>query len=195
MAYEYSAENHNWDLTLRASWNLLMSGQAASKGPNLEKKNEQVFSFFTGSMLLAFCAIENFTSSVAFSMPDHDRFRAFDYEGYKRIIRFWDKIEKVCAALNQPVDKSQGLFQIIKEMQIWRNALSHTSSYEIESTEIQDTVKDSSMLHVPFHNKEYARSVNVGNAKKFYCAAYNYIDMVKNASGIEPRASCTYKPI
>ncbi len=80
MAYEYSAENHDWDLTLRASWNLLMSGQAADQMANLERKNEQVFSFFTGSMLLAFCAIESFTSSVAFSMPDHDSFKNFDYD-------------------------------------------------------------------------------------------------------------------
>lgn len=80
-------------------------------------------------------------------------------------------------------------------MQIWRNALSHASPYEIEKTEIQDTVKDSPKLHVPFHDKEYARSVNVNDAKKFYSTAFDYIDLVKKASGIEPRASCTYKHI
>jgi len=31
MPFEYSAENHDWDNTLMASWNLLMQGQAAGE--------------------------------------------------------------------------------------------------------------------------------------------------------------------
>jgi hypothetical protein len=195
MPYEYAAENHDWDLTLRASWNLLMSGQAASQVTTLEKRTEQVFSFFTGSMLLAFCAIESFTTSVAFSMSSDHKFKGFDFDGYKKTRRFWEKLEMVCTVLDQPIDKSRGLFQTLNEMQIWRNALTHFSPYEIEATEIQDTVREPPKLHTPFRNKEYTQSVTVKNAKKFYSTACEYIDLIKNASGIDPRARCSYRVI
>jgi len=63
MPFEYYAENHDWDLTLRALWNLLMSGQAARNNP------EQQFSFYTGSMLLSFCAVESYMNSEVVPSP------------------------------------------------------------------------------------------------------------------------------
>jgi hypothetical protein len=62
MPFEYYAENHDWDLTLRASWNLLMSAQAVQRAKNIERKSEQGFSFLTGAMLLSFCAIESYVT-------------------------------------------------------------------------------------------------------------------------------------
>jgi hypothetical protein len=195
MSFEYSAENHDWDLTLRAAWNLLMSGQAVKAGPDFERKNEQEFSFLTGSMLLSFCAIESFTSSIAFSISENEKFETFDYEEYRKTARFWDKIEKVCKALGSDVDKSQGLFQSIKKMQIWRNALAHSSPYENEKTIIQDTQKEPKKLHKPFQDDEYAKAVNVESAKQFYSTAFDYIDLIKKKSGLDPRATCSYKAL
>lgn len=193
MTFEYTAENHDWDLTLRAAWNLLMSGQAAQRMKSLERQEEQVFSFFTGSMMLSFCTIESFTNSIAFSMDGDTKFKSFDYEAYRKMGRFWNKLKGVCDMLDCEIDKSKGIFQSIATMQNWRNSLAHTSAYEIETTVIKDTKKESKKLHKPFESKEYGKFVNVENAKIFYSTAYDYIDLIKKKSGLDSRTKCTYK--
>lgn len=194
MTYEYAAENHDWDLTLRASWCLLMIGQTTAQGSDFDQKNECIFSSYVGSMLLSFCAIESFTTSVAFSMPSTGRFPKFSYENYRQKNRFWEKIQYLAPFLDLEIDKGQGLFQLITEMQNWRNSLTHASPYAIETTPIQNTINQPKKLHKPYHNKEYPRSVHVENAKKFYSAACDYVDLIKAKSGLEPRSSCSYKP-
>jgi len=144
-------------------------------------------------MLLSFCAIESFSASVAFTMPYEDRFKDFDFERYKRASRFWDKIEMLCGAIQLEIDKSQGLFQNIGEMQRWRNLVTHASPYEIRTTSIENTVDAPRKLHAPFRNKEYTRMTDVENAKTFYSTAFEYIDVIKARSGIDPRASASYK--
>lgn len=193
MPHLYSAENHDWDLTLRAAWSLLMSGQATKYLPTPGPQTEKEFSCFTGSMLLSFCSIESFSASIAFSMPREERFKDFQFELFRKIPRFWEKIELICEALNYSIDKSQGLFQIIKQMQDWRNLVTHASPYEIKQTEIANTTTESLKLHTPFHNKEYTRKVNLENAKRFYLAACDYVDLITKLSGIDPRASATYQ--
>ena len=54
----YTAENHDWDLTLRAAHELLMLGQMIRRMPDTTRASKQ-FSCWTGSMLLSFCAIES----------------------------------------------------------------------------------------------------------------------------------------
>jgi hypothetical protein len=136
MPYDYSAENHDWDLTLRAAQDLLTASQLLASS-STQKSFE--FSQFTASMLLSFCAIESFSASIAFCMASDERFKSFDFEQYKRTQRFWDKIELLCSALSLKVDKSQGLFQQIQEMQEWRNLVTHASPYKVDATRVEKT--------------------------------------------------------
>lgn len=191
MPHLYSAENHDWDLTLRAAWSLLMTGQAVKHLPTPGSEEEKRFSCFTGSMLLSFSAIESFSASVAFSMSRHERFQGFDFKHYCTTKRFWSKLEMLCAAIPYTIDKSQGLFQSISEMQQWRNLVAHASPYEIEETPIHDSLQ-TPKLHAPFRIKEYSRKVNFKCAQEFYSTAYNYIGLIKTETGIDPRASATY---
>ena len=192
MPREYSAQNHDWDLTLRAAWSLLMSGQAVNHLPTPGTPAEKEFSCYAGSMLLSFCAIESFSASIAFSMPNESRFKDFDFEKYRRTSRFWDKIELLCSAISYELDKSKGLFQVIGEMQDWRNLVTHASPYGIEKTFVADTTDAPRRLHTPFHKKEYTRRVELEHAKKFYLTACEYVDLITKISGIDPRASATY---
>lgn len=191
MSHLYSATNHDWDLTLRAAWCLLMTGQAVKHLPTPGTEEEKRFSCFTGSMLLSFSTIESFSASVAFSMPQHERFQAFDFKQYCATKRFWGKLEMLCAAIPYTIDRSQGLFQSIGEMQQWRNLVAHASPYEIEETPIGDPLQ-TPKLHTPFHSKEYTRKVSLKCAQKFYTTAYDYIVLIKTQTGIDPRASATY---
>jgi hypothetical protein len=128
---EYFAENHDWDLTLRAAWSLLMLGQTQHNWREPISAREKEFSCLTGSMLLSFCAIESFSASIAFSMPREARFKNFDYDQYRKSSRFWTKIELIFGAIPYAVDKSRGLFQMVGQMQEWRNLVTHSSPYEI----------------------------------------------------------------
>ncbi len=192
MPHECSAQNHDWDLTLRASHELLMLGQFVEKNSKAETSSK-IFSCWTGSMLLSFCAIESFSASVAFSMPSHERFRDFDFKKYKSLSRFWDKIELLCGKIQIKIDKSEGLFQKIGEMQQWRNLVTHASPYDIPATLVTDTVDAPRKLHKPFKHKEDASTTNVQNAKEFHSMAFDYIELIKTRSGIDPRATASYK--
>ena len=192
MPHEYSAQIHDWDLTLRAAHDLLMTGQFMGRIPTTGTLSKG-FSCLAGSMLLSFCVIESFSASVAFSMPSDDRFRDFDFKKYKQASRFWDKIEMLCGEIQIEIDKSQGLFQKIGEMQQWRNLVTHASPYDIRPTIVTDTVKAPGKLHEPFKHKDYARITDVKNAKIFYSTAFDYITKITTHSGIDPRASVSYK--
>jgi hypothetical protein len=161
MPHQYSSENHDWDLTLRAAWSLLMSGQAVKYLPTPGTVEEKEFSCFLGSMLLSFSAIESFSASVAFSMPRIERFRNFNFERYRRTMQFWNKIEMLCEAIPYTIDKSQGLFQFIRTMQEWRNLVTHSRPYEIKKTEIENTTDAPLSLHKPFLDQEYTWRVNM----------------------------------
>jgi len=192
MPHQYSAENHDWDLTLRAAWSLLMSGQAVQHLPTPGSAAEKQFSCFLGSMVLSFSAIESFSASVAFSMPRVERFKSFDFERYRRTTQFWSKIEMLCEGIPYPIDKSQGLFQVIRVMQDWRNLVTHSRPYAIENTEIENTTDAPLKLHKSFHDQEYTRRVNLDNAKKFYLTAVKYTELITELTGINPRAMASY---
>lgn len=191
MGHIYSAENHDWDLTLRAAHDLFQIGNAMDKKPR-KGTLSMGFSALTGSMLLSFSSIESFSASVAFCMPETEKFSDFDFEKYRRTQRFWDKLTLLFSATGQEIDKSQGLFQTISEMQHWRNLVTHASPYRIEETEIANTTTAPGKLHKPKHIKDYTRSVDVKNAARFYQAAFNYIEFLKVGSGLEPRAMAKY---
>jgi hypothetical protein len=192
MTYVYSAQNHDWDLTLHASAELLAIGEQLDKTATSGTLSKG-FSCLTGSMLLAFCAIESFSASIAFSMRGHDEFREFNFEKYKRSRTFQIRIEMLCSALSIEADFSQGVFQKIAQMQQWRNLVTHSSPYEIQATSISDTLHDPIRLHLPFRTMEYARFANVEDAKSFYSTAVSYIEVVRARSGINPRAGASYQ--
>jgi hypothetical protein len=191
MPHQYSAENHDWDLTLHTAHELLQIGKIMDQRPSTGNMSME-FSAYVGSMLLSFSAIESFSASVAFSMPRIQKYRSFDFETYRRITRFWDKIEMLFATTGQPIDKSSGMFQTISEMQLWRNLVTHSSPYRIETTEINNTTSEVRKLHRPKHKKEYTRCVKLDQATKFYNTAFDYIDFLKASSDLNPRASAMY---
>jgi len=190
--HEYSAENHDWDLTLHAAFELLQVGKIMDQRPRTGNMS-MGFSAFTGSMLLSFSAIESFSASVAFSMPQTDKFSSFDFEAYRRERTFWGKLDMLFSATDQTVDKSKGLFQTVSDMQRWRNLVTHASPYRIEKVEIENTTTAVGKVHKPKHIKEYSRSVDIQMASKFYQAAFDYIELLRSGCGLEPRAQATFK--
>lgn len=193
MQYAYSAENHDWDLTLHAAGELLQVGRALAKSST---ERDLGFSPFTGSMLLSFCAIESYSASVAFCMSGDVRFKNFDFRSYREKSRFWDKLELVCNSAGLKVDKSHGLFQRIHQMQEWRNLVTHASPYKVPSTSVATTTgKAINKLHAPFQAKEYTRSVNEQSAKKYFETAREYIILLERTTGLKPRAHAAYTPV
>lgn len=192
MAWEYSAQNHDWDMTLYAAAELIKTGFIADKRPRTGNMS-MGFSFFTGGMLLSFAAIESFSASVAFMMPSTTGYESFDFKSYQSARRFWDKMGMLCEAAGIVADKSQGLFQRIEQMQQWRNLVTHAQPFEIEPTVIQSTTKEPSKLHKKHHRKDYIRSVSAEAAKSHYKTAVEFIDLIQEKTGIEPRASASYK--
>lgn len=191
MGHIYSAENHDWDLTLRAAHDLFQIGSAMDRHPR-KGSMSMGFSALTGSMLLSFSSIESFSASVAFCMPKVEKFAHFDFEKYRRTRQFWSKLELLFSETGQEMDKSKGLFQTVSDMQRWRNLVTHASPYRIEETEVENTTTAPGKLHKSGHVKEYTRLVDVKNAARFYKAAFEYIEYLKAGSGLEPRAMAAY---
>ncbi|MBN6729305.1 hypothetical protein [Burkholderia multivorans] len=194
MSYEYSAQNHDWDLTLYAAAELIKAGIEMDKRPKTGNMS-MGFSFFTGGMVLSFAAIESFSASVAFCMASDNRFAGFDFQRYRTARRFWDKMELLMSAAGIEVDKGSGLFQHIGQMQEWRNLVTHASPYEVEPTEIPDTVQAPHKLHQKKKHLDYARMAEPDHAKKFYETAVAYIELVKQRTDLDPRAFASYKAL
>lgn len=192
--YEYSAQNHDWDMTLYAAAELIKAGLAMDKRPRTGNMS-MGFSFFTGGMVLSFAAIESFSASVAFLMPSHERFAGFDFQRYRTARRFWDKMNMLMAAAGIEIDRSNGMFQHMGQMQEWRNLVTHASPYEIEPTEIENTTGAPGKLHQRKRRLEYLRIADPENAKRFYGTALAFINLVTERTGIDPRASATYKQL
>jgi len=186
MPCEYTAENHDWDLTLRASWNLVMAGQIAKGKPDLP------FSFLTGGMILAFCAIESFINSMAFSMSADGRYPNFDYARYVKQQTFWKRFRMLASNLGIKVDLAVEPFCTMERMRLWRNSLVHSSPYRIETTFLPEPA-DSVKLHRCFRSKEFGRAVTIANARLFFECVWQVIDLLKKESGLDPRPMCTYR--
>ena len=188
----YSAENHDWDLVLSFAHELLMLGQMLEKY-KIQKSSKNYFSCYTGSMILSFSAIESFSASVAFSLPKVEGISEFDFENYRTTYEFVPRINMLCRDIGIDVDWSHGLFQNVKKMQKWRNLVSHSKPYRIESTKIRNTTSDPSKVHRKEFSKQFSREVTKDNAKLYYSTAYDYIDLVKEKSGVNPRTHVSYK--
>ncbi|MHC2791198.1 MAG: hypothetical protein EOR72_20320 [Mesorhizobium sp.] len=194
MSHEYTAQSHDWDLTLHAAGELVRAGLAMDKKPRSGSLS-MGFSFFTGGMVLAFAAIESFSASVAFAMQSEERFAGFEFQAYRARRAFWDKMELLMSAAGIEVDKSRGLFRDIGQMQQWRNLVTHSSPYEVGPTEIADTIKAPGRLHRKTMHRDFARMADPENATKFYNTAVAYIDLLKARTGLEPHTSSTYRQL
>lgn len=194
MTYEYSAEIHDWDLTLHAAAELVKTGVILDKQPRTGTLSRG-FSFFLGGMVLSFAAIESFSASVGFVMPSQERFSSFDFKQYRSTRRFWDKMQLLMSAAGIEIDKGAGLFQDISRMQQWRNLVTHSSPYEVGPHLIENTATEPQILHNATNHLQYARTTDADNARLFYRTAVAYIDLVKERTGIEPRASVSYKGV
>ncbi len=192
LPYSYSSQNHDWDLTLNAAAELIKAGLAMDKLPRKGSLSTG-FSYFVGGMVLSFAAIESFSASVAFQMNSDDRFPDFDFQAYRSKKRFWDKMEMLMAAARIKMNQGEGLFQKITEMQKWRNLVTHASPYEIESGDLQDTTNSVRKLHSKTRHLDYTRMARPDSAKDFYETAVAYIELVRERSGIDPRASASYQ--
>lgn len=186
----YSAENHDWDLTLYAACELLQVGKILDQTPSTGSLPKG-FSAYVGSMILSFASIESFSASVAFAMPQTSQFESFDFEGYRKSSQFSTKLEMLFDALGQPIDKSQGIFQDIEAMRKWRNLVVHASPYQIEPVPVENTTNPPSKNSKK--GLQYAHSANIQKATKFYRTASEYIELLKDGSGLEPHASITYQ--
>ena len=191
MPYEYSAQNHDWDLTLHAAAELINTGLVMHKQPTSGTLSKG-FSFFTGDMILSFAAIESFSASVAFAMQSDDRFASFDFTQYRTTRRFWDRLQLLMTAAGVEINKSDGLFREIGDMQRWRNLVIHASPYEIEPTEIEDTIEAPGRLHEKAKHLDYTTMISPESAKRFYEAAVAFINLVRERTGLDPRASANY---
>lgn len=180
---EYSAQNHNWGMTLHFAHRLLFLGQSKKvesfmkasckeQGLNGSAFNE---SALVGSMLLSIFAIESITTSVAFEILEND-FNNFDKNrGIK------DRIKALFKKINTTINFSEEPFKTIKEMQDWRNSIAHFKPYKISSTTINQ-IEEVSNLHAKYTKNDYLNFISEENAKHFYTTAYNYIELLKKAA-------------
>jgi hypothetical protein len=185
-AYDYRGENHDWDMTLASAGTLLAVGEA----PGTDKRVE--FATLTASMLLSLTAVESFTNSVAFLLPEKRPDLAFNHRRYKALRGFWPKVNKICSAASIKVSEEQSIFEVLAEAHRWRNLLVHTEPYSVTAIAIENTRSAIEALHGPHRNKEYTRSVTPLNARRFFEAAKNYVSLIMDATQVEPRASATY---
>jgi hypothetical protein len=191
VSYVYSAQNHDWDLTLHAASELISAGIYMDQKPR-EGTLSMGFSYLTGGMVLSFAAIESFAASVAFCMASDTRYSGFDFESYRKTFRFDAKMKMLMEAAGIEVDWGHGLFQRIATMQRWRNLVTHATPYQITPTQIDDPLH-SPALHTAKHQAlEYARSCDIETARDFYTTAFDFINLVTEKTGINPRASATY---
>lgn len=192
--YKYSAENHDWDLTLHSARELLQLGRAMERTQSKKGSLSQGFACFTGSMVLSFSAIESILASIAFKMRGND-FDAFNFEDFRKARAFWSRVDLVAAVLDIRIDKSTGLFKTIVEMQQWRNLVTHASPFEIQTTLITDTTNDPPRLHKRLRDKDYTRKATAQDATRFYGAAVEFVDLLIKASGVRPNAFASYEPV
>jgi hypothetical protein len=130
----------------------------------------------------------------AFSMSRDSRYKGFNYRQYKKQKNFWDKTEMVCNSLGINTDQSTHPFSTIGTMRNWRNSLVHASPYSIETVQIIQT-QDLTELHNKLKDRPYPETVRIDDAKAFYQATNDLINLVGKASGLEPRAMCSYRLI
>src|SRR3546814_11569261 len=75
---EYSAQPHDWDLTLAAAAELTKAGLAADSRPTTRTLSRG-FPYFTGGMVLSFSSIARHSASVPFAIQYDHRLPGLDF--------------------------------------------------------------------------------------------------------------------
>ena len=183
---KYLSENHNWDLTIRASSRLVDIGRSLKK--------DYSFSAFTGAMLLAVTGLESFLNSIGYSVSTNDKkFSFIDFER-KRIV---EKLDFLLEKFSVSLKKGERPYQTVKKAITWRNSLAHSKPTYVDETEISPgyDIRKLPLQHVTTFNKchPYENSVNEENANIFNKDIIQVIKAIIADSGIDPRAKCVYK--
>lgn len=184
-----SGENHDWDLTLRAAYQLLESGFVLDKQKRAGTLS-MGYAHFTGSMVLSFAAIESFSASTAFAMSRNAKFAGFDYEKYRRTSRFKDKLDQIFEATGNKIDWSQGLFQKVKEMQDWRNLVVHSSPSAFDNGATLTPEPSKNLAKTA--SKTYLDRTELEPAKSFYNTALEYIETLEKLTNIKPTTHAVF---
>lgn len=187
-----SGENHDWDLTLHAAYQLLETGFVLDKRERTGTLS-MGYAHFAGSMVLSFAAIESFSASIAFSMSRDANFARFDYEMYRRTFRFKDKLDQIFDAAGQPIDWSQGVFQRVKDMQDWRNSVIHSSPSAFDESAAATTSAPAKKRKKGI-SESYLNRTELGPAKAFYNTAREYIETLEKLTSIKPATHVVFQP-
>ncbi|MCB9748025.1 MAG: hypothetical protein H6755_06435 [Candidatus Omnitrophica bacterium] len=182
---EYASEHHNWDMTMRASSDLLTIGEL-SKGVSYR------FSAFTGSMLLSISALESFLNSFASFFEKGD---SFSWEEYERK-SIEDKLEFCFQRYSLEIKKGERPFQTVKKAISWRNSLIHYKPIYVDPVVIASDYDIKKLPQRSISNKKskpYENLVDRKFAKQFNNDIIMIIQGLIKVSGINPRAQCSYK--
>lgn len=182
---KYSSENHNWDLTIQASSNLMAISRI------IESNKSYSFSTYTGSMFLAVAGLESFLNSMAYFIDEKD----FCYDSFERDT-IEQKLNFFMNKFNIKVNKGTRPYQTIKEAIKWRNSLSHSKTIYVEETEICNGTDIRKLPEKCLSTRKYEpyeKSVNKENADRFNRDIIEVIRKIIEISGINPRAQASYK--
>jgi|GEM_PF-2703671 len=183
---EYTSEHHDWDLTMRASSDLLTFG---------EKTEQRSFSFagLVGSMLLAVSALESFLNSLAYKVSEKDG--SFPWKTFEKK-SLQSKLEDLLNYYSQAIDKGKRPWQTITKAVSWRNGLVHAKPTLVDPVAIDSTVDIRKLPKRYVANSQYEpyeALVTQEWAKKFNQDVIKLIELLIIVSGINPRAQCSYR--
>jgi len=182
---KFSSEHHNWDMTVAASSHLVVAGRLAD--------GHHSFSAFTGSMVLAVAGLESFLNSVGYSISKSGCGLNFEKFEKKPI---GAKVDFILQQYKIEIDRNERPYVTISEAVVWRHSLVHSKPSYVEEVQIGNM---SEVAGLPVQHSSqsyqyapYENHVNEANADRFNRDVVQIIELIKDASGIDPRAQCTY---
>lgn len=186
MNWEYYYENHDWDMTLASAKELLDAG---NRVPVSATENRSI-SYYTASMLLAFCSVESFVNSLAFLLHNAGA-KGFNYKRYGRISGIWNRLQFVAQALNYEVDQKRQPYSTFARMRDWRNELVHSKPFSIEPKLIADPSDARDLTHDGA--KSSYKLASRQQARRFCRCAHVIIARFHRASNLVPTTFVTYR--
>lgn len=171
---------------------VMASSRLVTLGENIEESNYS-FSAFTGSMLLAVAGLESFLNSIAHTISINDS--KFPYVEYERK-GITEKLEFLLDRFSISLNKGQRPYQTVKKAVTWRNSVVHSKPSYVEETMIEpgQDIRKLPKQYKSNNNKypPYENLVSQENADRFNRDIIEVIELIKNTSGLNPRAQCTY---
>jgi hypothetical protein len=190
MQWEYSYENHDWDMTLGAARELIAAGDRIAA----EQSDGRFLSYYTGSMLLSFCAVESFVNSLAYVLHRSAGDSRFNYRKYGRINGIWKRLEEIAKTINVRVDRSRQPFARLARMRDWRNDMVHSQPFSVAPV-LLDHPDQARGIPAGNGAQSYLRFVTRSQAHAFYRGAFVTIARLQRASGLEPTTYVAYRDL